>query len=452
MGGRTVIRTIECWRFVVFGMLSLLVWAPGVAAQATRPAAATTKSDTDGSGADKSSEEEDQWLALTGATLHTVTEGTWPGATILVKNDKIAALGYDVEIPEGATVVAADGHHIYPGLIAVRSGRIVGRRAPADSTDLYGLNLVLGLAGGLTTVVSDNSAIKLTYGTVDGMVLKSGLFETLRYSSTRPSERQKVRQGLARVEQYLRDLDHYQREKRRDPELEEPDKRWIRGDYAKYLRLLRGESRALVSAQTAGDITDYCQLADRFGIGLVIDGAAEGWLVPGELARCGASAIITPRTRIDRNEAVNRPNGSSIENARILQESGVRFAVIPRRSSISTGGTGGQDLLHLNLEAAFAVRGGLSQEAAIRAITIDAAHILGVERRVGSLEVGKDADFIVVDGDLLHYQTLVRWSIVNGRVVYDRMKDTLFDHIRPEDDPDAPPVVDGWPRSLGEDW
>ena len=71
---------------------------------------------------------------------------------------------------------------------------------------------------------------------------------------------------------------------------------------------------------------------------------------------------------------------------------------------------------------------------------------------MGSIEVGKDADFAIVDGDLLHYMTLVRWTIVGGRVAYDKQKDSLKSHIRPDGNLDAPAPSEYWPRSLGEQW
>jgi len=95
------------------------------------------------------------------------------------------------------------------------------------------------------------------------------------------------------------------------------------------------------------------------------------------------------------------------------------------------------------------VRGGLPDDAALRSITIDAATVLGIDHRVGSIEVGKDADFVVTDGDILHYMTLARWTIVNGRIAYDKQKETLYNHIRPDGDRDAPPPDDYWPRRLG---
>ena len=167
--------------------------------------------------------------------------------------------------------------------------------------------------------------------------------------------------------------------------------------------------------------------------------------------RSGTRAIVTPRTTIGRNSRLNRANGSSIENAAILHRHGIPLAIVPRTTSITLWGVAGTDLLHLSMEAAFAVRGGLPQDAAIRAITIDAARLLGIDHRVGSIEVGKDADFVITDGDLLHYMTHARWTIVNGRIVYDKDTDSLFEHIRKGGDPDAPPPDDYWPRRLGAD-
>ncbi|MBM4094898.1 MAG: amidohydrolase family protein [Planctomycetes bacterium] len=215
------------------------------------------------------------------------------------------------------------------------------------------------------------------------------------------------------------------------------------------MKLLRGELTAVASADTVHQLQDLIGLAETFNLRIVVRGATEGWIVAPEMARVGMRAIVTPRTRVDRDELTNRPNGSSIENARILHERGVPLAIIPSNPSISLGGLAGRDLWHLAMEAAFAVRGGLSNDAAVRAITIDAARILGIDHRVGSIEVGKDADFAIVDGDLLHYMTLVRWTVVNGRIAYDKEKEALLDHIRPGGNRDAPPPPDYWPRRLG---
>ncbi len=190
----------------------------------------------------------------------------------------------------------------------------------------------------------------------------------------------------------------------------------------------------------------------------MVRGAIEGWTAAPQLARAGIAAIVTPRARLDPDDRIARPNGSTIENAALLHEHGVPVAFIPVGGlfgpgyRISFGGLAGRDLLHLPMEAAFAVRGGMSNRDAISALTLEAARILGIDDRVGSIEIGKDADFVIADGDLLHYMTHARWTIVNGRIVYDKATETLFSHIRPEGDADAPPPDDYWPRRLGEAW
>ena len=134
----------------------------------------------------------------------------------------------------------------------------------------------------------------------------------------------------------------------------------------------------------------------------------------GRLGRVNAKVILKPRDKSWADETLNRESGWSIENAKILWEHGVEFAVLPANTpyagingrGISTMGVGGRDLMNLPLAAAYTIRGGLPQEAALRALTLDAAEILGVEDRIGSLEVGKDADLIITDGDVFHYNHL----------------------------------------------
>jgi hypothetical protein len=185
------------------------------------------------------------------------------------------------------------------------------------------------------------------------------------------------------------------------------------------------------SASTRTDLLEIARLAQRFGFRPIINGCQEGWIVADELGRAGASAIITARDRSTKSEQLVRTGGSSIENAAILHRAGVSVTIIPGSAGISLGGIVGRDLMHLTVEAGFAVRGGLSEKAALDGITIEPARLLGVEARVGSIEVGKDADMIVTDGDILHYQTFVQWAVVSGEVVYDKEAELFFAHIRP---------------------
>ncbi len=83
------------------------------------------------------------------------------------------------------------------------------------------------------------------------------------------------------------------------------------------------------------------------------------------------------------------------------------------------------------------MRGGLPEEAALASITTVPARIMGISHRVGTLETGKDCDLIVTDGDLLHYKTFVQYTVVDGKLAYDKEKELFFAHIRPR--PAAPP-------------
>jgi imidazolonepropionase-like amidohydrolase len=426
---------------------------PGQPPRPTPSAPAETKPQTPAQEGEAPAEpEKEVYFAVKGGIVHTVSDGDHPGATILCKNGKIQAIGTGLEIPRDAGVLDATGYHVYPGLVAFRATGFHGGSDPSDGTDVYSLNMVLALAAGITTCMSGDTVTKLTFGSVEDMIVRKEPLVNLNYSTRNPDARRRLRESLDKLVDHLRKVEAYEREAATNKNAVKPDDKWIRGEAEKHLKLLKGELAAEISADRAHDLYQACELANKYGIRIVVRGAYEGWTMAPQIARAGLSAVVTPRTRVDQDDRFVRLNGSSIENAAILHNFGVRTAILPPGLSVSTWGVVGEDLTHFNMEAAFAVRGGLPQEAAIRGITIDSARLLGVDHRVGSISVGKDADFCITDGDLLHYMTLVRWTVVNARVAYDKQKDTLFDHIRPGGDRNAPPPSDWWPRRLGSDW
>jgi len=401
---------------------------------------------------EKKEEKKDRWFAVKGATVHTVSGSSLPGATIVCKNGKIESIGRTAQIPPEAEVLDATGFHVYPGLVVVRTLTLIGGEPPEDTTDVFSLQSAAALSAGLTTVVTGNTAAKVTFGTVEDISVKRNLFESLRVRTNDPSGKRRLREAFEKARQYIRDQQAFEEEKKNNPEAKAPDDKNVKaGDGALAMRLMKGEVVALAEADTTHELLQLCDLADEFGFRAVVRGAREGWTVAPRLARAGIACIITPRTRDDPDPRLLRPSGATIRNAAILHDHGVRVAIVTALPGIGFGGLGGRDLLQLNLEAAFAVRGGLRDEDAIRAITLDAAKILGIDHRVGSIQVGKDADFIVADGDLLHYMTMSRWTIVNGQIMYDKAKDTLLNHIRPDGDPNPPPPKDYWPKRLGSD-
>jgi imidazolonepropionase-like amidohydrolase len=371
----------------------------------------------------------DEWFALQGGDVYTGTGAILRGATVLSKNGKIDEIGYDLFIPEEAKVMDVSGYRVYPGLVAIESRGLFGGSSDlANSVDPFSKNMILALAAGVTTARSGSEVAKLRAGHIDGLVLTSGVLPGLSYSKSNPSGKRTLRKKFEKAAQYLRDYAQWEIDKKKDKELKEPSDKGV--DSA-VLRYLRGEARPVFSASQRTDLLEIARLAQRFGFRPIINGCQEGWIVADELGRAGASAIITARDRRTKSEQLVRTGGSSIENAAILHRAGVSVTIIPASAGISLGGIVGRDLMHLTIEAGFAVRGGLSEKAALDGITIEPARLLGVESRVGSIEVGKDADLIITDGDILHYQTFVQWAVVSGEVVYDKEAELYFAHIRP---------------------
>ena len=197
---------------------------------------------------------------------------------------------------------------------------------------------------------------------------------------------------------------------------------------------------ARFTAYEQSDLLGIARLAQQYRFRPVIQGCTEGWVVADELGRAGAYAVVTPRTLRDPQEQLAHPNGSSIDNAAILTAAGVQDAIVPANTSIDLGGTAGRDLLSLPLEAGFAILGGLDVRRALKGITVVPARLLGIDNRVGTLEIGKDADVVVTDGDLLHYQTFVQYTVIEGKLAYDKQKEIFYSHIRPR--AEVEPVVD----------
>jgi imidazolonepropionase-like amidohydrolase len=385
---------------------------------------------------------ESPYLAVVGGDVHTVTRGLIPGGTVLCKQGRILKIGQGIRIPEGARVVDAHGMQVYPGLVAVNSrGLLRGNGADArDSFDPFSLYVDLGLAGGLTTVHSSGAVAKLTRGTLEGHMVDTTSWVTLSYSSTSPSGRRKLRVGMDQAREYLRQVRSAALAKKMGEEdVKDPEQKGVPMDY---VGLLKGERMAKFTANSAKDLLSVCEFLEEYPMQAVIFGGQEAWTLAPRLGRTGAYLVLTPRQKRWADDKLNRDSGWSIENAQILWNSGVEFALIPSQTSISLSGLAGRDLLNLPMEAAFAIRGGLSQDAALRAITLDAARILGVADRLGSLEVGKDADMIICNGDLFDYRTFVEWAVVNGHKVYDKQRASYFAHIRPRAEPTAEEIVE----------
>ena len=173
------------------------------------------------------------------------------------------------------------------------------------------------------------------------------------------------------------------------------------------VRLIKRELPLLVNVHRAQDIISALRLAKEFNIRVVLDGASEGYLVAEQIKAAGVPVIVHPTMY----RAVGEAENLSMETAATLRKAGVSIA-------LQSGFEGYVPKTRIVLfEAAAAAANGLSFDEALATVTIDAARILGVAARVGSLETGKDADLVLFDGDPFEYTSHVTGVIVNGRMV-----------------------------------
>lgn len=163
----------------------------------------------------------------------------------------------------------------------------------------------------------------------------------------------------------------------------------------------------LVTAWREQDILSALRLADEFGFRLVLDGAAEAYLVSDQIKAAGVPVLLHPTMARQFGELEN----ASFTTAAALHRAGIPFALqsgyeayVPKTRVVLW-------------EAAIAAANGLGFDAALASISLDAARILGIADRVGSLEAGKDADLVLFDGDPFEYTSRVTTVVIDGRVV-----------------------------------
>ena len=175
------------------------------------------------------------------------------------------------------------------------------------------------------------------------------------------------------------------------------------------VRVIKREIPLLITANKAQDIMTALRLAKEFNLKIVLDGAAEAQLLLNEIKASGFPVIVHP--------TMARANGDemslSMEDAAKLKAAGIPVA-------LQSGYEGYVPKTRVVLfEAAMAAANGLSQRDALALVTIDAAKILGLDARIGSLEKGKDADLAMYDGDPFEWTSHCTGTIINGQVVSD---------------------------------
>jgi Amidohydrolase family len=404
------------------------------------------------------------FTAIMGGDVYLGTGDRLTNGTVLIGDDKIEAVGTNLELPAGTKVIDAKGKVVSPGFVCVQgNGMGAGRASPfIDGVNPFDPEIKQGLAAGITAFLAgssgggntpsgDNAVIKLAYGDVAGMVLTEGSVVGMSVPLS-VADQHNFEELVKKTKEYRTAVAEFPAKKAADANAKPPQPP---PGSERLVKVLAGEAKLWItlggrfggrmrgnpfggggSNDDADAIRQAVGIAQLVGTGVVLVKPTCGWLLPEEISASGSMVVLCPRDRVAADPSDPDHTGSNIASAAILSAAGVPVAVtcpsggFGGGAGVGTGGILGQDLNTPQVDAAFAVRGGMDNRKALRTLTLDAAKCLGVDARIGSLEAGKDADVLILDGDPLHYRTFVETAIVNGKVVYEKGKEPFYSHIK----------------------
>jgi imidazolonepropionase-like amidohydrolase len=395
-------------------------------------------------------------VAIVGGTLLTVSpQGTIENGTVLIENGRITALGRGLTPPAGALVIDARGRYVMPGIIDAHShtaiednvnectDSVTAEVRIADVLDHEDPDIYRQLAGGVTTlnvlhgscnaIGGQNAVIKLRYGKSPRELLFAGAPRGIkfalgenpkrsyrrsdppRYPGTRMGVEAIIRASFEEARAYERSWEDYARKlAAAGPGAEKPvaPRRDLRLEELK--DVLEGKVLVHAHCYRADEILMLMHVADDFGFKIrTFQHVLEGYKVASEIARHGAGAS----TFIDWWAFKLEAYDGTPYNPAILASHGVRVSLNSDSAELAR---------RLYWDAAKAVKyGGVSETEALKMITLNPAWQLGIDGRVGSLEVGKDADVAIFSAHPFSPDARVEMTLVDGTVYFDRSKAVL---------------------------
>ena len=373
-----------------------------------------------------------QPVAIVDGEVHVGNGEVLPGATVLIEDGRITAVGPGLEVPEGAEVIAAEGMVVTPGFLDsqtflgtgptaggalinligepgdavapqvraverfaeglaplwLQSGVTAAYLAPDPRMLIGGTGAVVKLAGSAdTAIVAEETAVAASFGETAVGDTAPGR-EAPRGRTTRQGMIYDFRSTLIRAGEDS-----------------------IEGEAGGVLgRLLAGEIPLRMLANKPDDIETALRVAGEFDLRLVLDQAAGAAAVASRLAEAGVPVVVGPSVIGIGDGGPMELKGHSPATAGVLHDAGVKIA-------LSTFGSRGRSVA---MEAIVAWAHGLPREAALAAVTADAAAILGVGDRIGSLAPGLDADIVIWDSHPIGTYARTAVVIVDGTVVFRR--------------------------------
>src|SRR5437660_2403259 len=390
-------------------------------------------------------------ILIRNATILTVSHGTIERGSILIKDGKIAEVGQSIKAPTGAQVIEASGQFVIPGIIdchshiaaeSINEGSVsVSAMVNMEQVlDPEGIDIYRDLAGGVTSanilhgsanaIGGQTLVIKLRWGQPAAKLPFEGALPGIkfalgenpkrsnfsipgqprRYPATRMGVEETIRGAFSEARDYKKTWDEYNKRFAAGEKNLIPPRRDLRLE--PLVEVLEGKRYVHSHCYREDEILMLLRVAKEFGFKVrTFQHVLEGYKVADEIAGAGAGASTFSDWWAYKVEAYD----AIPYNAALMTRRGVL---------VSINSDDAEEATHLNQEAAKTIKyGGLTHDEALKLVTLNPAIQLGIDNRVGTIDVGKDADLAIYNHDPLSAYAVAQKTIVDGRVLFDREKD-----------------------------
>ncbi len=386
------------------------------------------------------------------ATILTASHGTIDKGDILIKDGKIAAVGSNLKAPSDAQVIDASGQFVMPGIIDCHSHIAVDGDVNEGSVSVSSMvniadvlnpddiSIYRDLAGGVTvanvlhgsanSIGGQTVVIKLRWGQpADKLPFEGALpgikfalgenpkrsnfrSDPPRYPTTRMGVEETIRAAFTEARDYKKSWDDYNKRVAAGEKNLIPPRRDLKLD--PLVEVLEGKRYIHAHCYREDEILMLLRVAKEFGFKVqTLQHVLEGYKVADEIAAAGTGASTFSDWWAYKVEAYD----AIPYNAALMTQRGVIV-------SINSDDAG--EATHLNQEAAKSILyGGMSHDDALKMVTLNPAIQLGIDKRVGSIDVGKDADLVIYNHDPMSAYAVVQKTLIDGRIYFDREKDIL---------------------------
>jgi len=390
-------------------------------------------------------------MVIRNATILTVSHGTIEHGSILIKDGKIAEVGLSVNAPKDAQVIDAAGQFVIPGIIDCHS-HIAAESINEDSVSVSSMvnmaeilnpddvDIYRDLAGGVTaanilhgsanSIGGQTLVIKLRWGQPAAKLPFEGALPGIkfalgenpkrsnfsipgqpkRYPATRMGVEETIRSAFSEARDYKKTWDEYNRRSAAGEKNLIPPRRDLRLE--PLVEVLEGKRYVHSHCYREDEILMLLRVAKELGFKVrTFQHVLEGYKVADELAAAGVGASTFSDWWAYKVEAYD----AIPYNAALMTRRGV---------VVSINSDNAEEATHLNQEAAKSMKfGGLSHDEALKMVTLNPAMQLGIDKRVGTIDVGKDADLAIYNRDPLSAYAVVQKTLIDGRVYFDRQRD-----------------------------